>query len=185
MHIFLIAAVSIDGYIAQVTDQVSTAWTSKEDHKFFVQRTKQAGAMVFGSKTFQTFNRLLPGRANIVYTRDPQQFMQSVTLPTVEVTIETSTFEQTDVLYVTKLPPKELVTVLEKVQITELAICGGSSIYSQFMKNGLVQTVYLTVEPVIFGKGVPLFGEPLDAKLVLKKVVNLSDQTLLLEYAAQ
>jgi len=182
MHVFLIAAISVDGQIGQSSEQVSTAWTSKEDHRFFVQRTKQAGAMVFGSTTFKTFNRLLPDRANIVYTRDVEKFRQTTSLPIEEITNETTTVAQPEILYVTKLPPADLIKVLEKSGHEELAICGGSSIYSQFMKSGVVETMYLTLEPMAFGKGVPLFGEPLNTKLTLKKLVNLSEQTLLLEY---
>lgn len=185
MHVFLIAATSIDGQIAQASDQVSTAWTSKEDHKFFVQRTKQAGAMVFGSSTFKTFNRLLPGRANIVYTRDVAKFMAEATLPTQVISAETTDLVNTEVLYVTNMAPAALVKVLEQAGVQELAVCGGSSIYSQFMSAKLVQTIYLTIEPVVFGKGVPLFSEPLNVPLVLKQVTNLSEQTLLLEYGVQ
>lgn len=182
MNVFLIAAISLDGQIAQAPDQVSTAWTSKEDHKFFVQRTKQAGAMVFGSSTFRTFNRLLPGRANIVYTRDVEKFRGTVAFEVVEITNETKSLEKTDVLYATALTPMELVTVLEKSGIAELAVCGGSSVYALFMKAGVVQTLYITLEPVAFGKGVPLFSEGMNVKLELKNLTKLSEQTLLLEY---
>lgn len=182
MHVFVIAAISVDGQIAQSPDQVSTAWTSKEDHKFFVQRTKQAGAMVFGSGTFKTFNRLLPGRANIVYTRDVEQFRATATLPIQEITTETTDVSQTDVLYVTSIAPIELVEVLKNAGIEELAVCGGSTIYSQFMKAELVETLYLTIEPVAFGRGVPLFSEALNVSLNLKSIEKLSEQTILLEY---
>lgn len=183
MHVFLIAAISIDGQIAEATDQVSTAWTSKEDHKFFVQRTKQAGAMVFGSSTFRTFNRILPGRANIVYTRDVEQFRASTPLTVVEVTGDTTELQNTEVLYATSLEPKTLVAVLEKAGVNELAVCGGSSIYAQFVKAGVVQTLYLTLEPIAIGKGVPLFAESVQTRLTLKNVTHLSEQTLLLEYS--
>ncbi|MBW7943937.1 dihydrofolate reductase [Patescibacteria group bacterium] len=183
MHVFLIAAISIDGQIAEATDQVSTAWTSKEDHKFFVQRTKQAGAMVFGSSTFRTFNRILPGRANIVYTRDVEQFRASTPLTVVEVTGDTTELQNTEVLYATSLEPKTLVAVLEKAGVNELAVCGGSSIYAQFVKAGVVQTLYLTLEPIAIGKGVPLFAESVQTRLTLNNVTHLSEQTLLLEYS--
>jgi dihydrofolate reductase len=182
MHVFLIAAISIDGQIGQAKDQVSTAWTSKEDKQFFVQRTKQAGVMVLGSQTFQTFNRLLPGRAMIIYTRNVEKFRQRVSFQVEEITKETKTIENSEVLYATTLSPAELVDLLAKIGKQELAICGGSSIYAQFMQAGLVETLYLTVEPIVFGKGVPLFSEPLQTQLELKEVKNLSSQTLLLEY---
>jgi dihydrofolate reductase len=183
MHIFLIAAISVDGFIGQAKEQVSTAWTSKEDKQFFVQRTKEAGLMVLGSQTFRTFNRLMPGRSMIIYTRDVEQFRQSVEFEVEEVTAATTVLDRADILYATKLEPKELVSVLEKCGKKELAVCGGSSIYWQFVNAGLVETLYLTVEPMLFGKGVPLFSEALQVQLELRKQTSLSPQTLLLEYA--
>lgn len=182
MHVFLIAAISVDGQIGQATDQVSTAWTSKEDKKFFTQRTKEAGLMVLGSQTFRTFNRLLPSRKMIIMTRDVEAFRQSVELEVVEVNSETVSLDREDVLYATSMMPSALVSLLEGVGVKELAVCGGSSIYAQFIAAGLVETLYLTIEPIAFGKGVPLFGAPLRVDLVLKNVEQLSTQTLLCTY---
>jgi len=182
MNVFLIAAISADGFIAQSPDQVSTAWTSKEDHTFFVQRTRQAGAMVFGSSTFRTFKKILAGRANIVYTRDIEKFRESIALEVVEITADTTSVADFTKLYATKLSPSELVTVLEKCGMPELAVCGGASVYAQFMQAGVVKQLFLTIEPIVFGKGVPLFGNETFQQLQLKNVTKLSEQTVLLEY---
>lgn len=182
MHVFLIAAISIDGQIGQAPDQVSTAWTSKEDKKFFTRRTKEAGVMVLGSQTFRTFGRLLPGRKTIVMTRDVEAFRQSVEFEVVEVDEGAGSMDREDVLYATSLSPCDLVTVLERIGTKELAVCGGTSVYSQFMEAGLIETLYLTIEPIAFGKGVTLFGAPLRVDLVLKNVEQLSTQTLLCTY---
>src|SRR5688572_10260329 len=126
MHVFLIAAVSVDGQIGQASDQVSTAWTSKEDKQFFVQRTKQAGVMVLGSQTFRTFNRLLPGRSMIVYTREVEEFRKTVEFEVIEVTSATNDLSRDDVLFATTLKPTELVQLLDRLGKAELAVCGGS-----------------------------------------------------------
>lgn len=186
MHTFLIAALSLDGFIAQNPDQVSTAWTSKEDKQFFSRRTKEAGVMVLGSATFLTFKRMLPGRAMIIYTRDVEKFRQTlkeqeISLDVIELSVETEALRQ-DVLYATSLSPKELVADLEKRGCKELAVCGGSSIYTQFLQAKCLDTLLLTIEPTVFGKGVPLFNDTAFSTLHLTKTENLSDQTLLLEY---
>ena len=51
-----------------------------------------------------------------------------------------------------------------------------------FMEKGLVDTLYLSVEPVIFGKGLTLFNKELDIKLELEKELKLGEKTILLEY---
>ena len=167
MHCFLIAAITIDGFIARETSQISTAWTSAEDKKWFNQRTKEAGVIVMGSSTYDTIGRPLPGRLNIVYSSRADQ-LNAQSLP--------------DNLLYTKLEPAELLQSLEKENYSEVAICGGSSIYTTFMKSGKIDTLYLTLEPAVFGKGVGLFNDQIDAQLTLQNVLNLSEQTKVFEY---
>lgn len=178
MHVFLIAAVSVDGYIDRGSHQSSTEWTSAEDKKFFKDRTKEAGVMVVGRTTFETIGRALPGRKIYVLSSQPkpEQFAE----------IPDSAVEYTS------LSPAELLTQLETTElmaddgttkkITEVAVCGGSSIYTQFMQAGLVNTLYLTMEPVAFGEGIKLFKGTIEPKLILTSVQKLSEQTILLEY---
>jgi dihydrofolate reductase len=169
MTVFLIAALTADGFIAQETSQVSTAWTSKEDKTWFNDRTKQAGAIVMGSKTFDTIGRALPGRLNVVMTRDPDKYRQQYP-------------EAGDNLYFTNQSPSEVLENLKIKNYSEVAICGGSSIYTQFAKAGLLDKIYLTHEPVIFGKGVGLFSEEVTLALKLVKLHTLSEQTVVFEY---
>jgi dihydrofolate reductase len=69
MNVFIIAAISADGLIAKDSDEKSTAWTSKADKKFFSERTKKAGVVVMGRKTFDTIGKPLSERLNIVYSK--------------------------------------------------------------------------------------------------------------------
>lgn len=168
MTCFLLAAMSVDGYIARSPDDRSFDWTSLEDKQFYVESIKRARAVIMGAKTFQTFTRYPKGLRYIIYTSRPEEFVN----PKPEVIQATAT----------KDDPASVLKALEQEGYSEVAICGGSTIYSMFMKAGLVDTLYLTVEPVIFGQGVGLFTEDIGAKLQLKQVTNLSAQTLLLTY---
>lgn len=69
MDVILLMATTLDGMIARDSSQL-VDWTGKADKKYFVQVTKAAGAMIMGSKTYDTIKRPLPGRLNIVMTRD-------------------------------------------------------------------------------------------------------------------
>ena len=83
---------------------------------------------------------------------------------------------------ITQKSPQELVQDLEKRGHQEVAICGGSTIYTMFMEAGLIDTLYLTIEPVVFGSGMTLFNKPLEKHLQLESVKKLGDHTVLLEY---
>jgi len=137
----LIAAQTTDGFIAREKGETSISWTSREDKKRFVSLTKQAKVMVMGRTTWETIGKALPERLTIVYShKAPSEPMPGV--------------EWTDI------PPKNLLRRLEERGFTEVAICGGGEIYDLFLREGLVDRIYLTIEPVDFGRGICLFKDP-------------------------
>jgi dihydrofolate reductase len=163
IKVFLIAAVSADGFIARAHNELAD-WTSKEDKKVFVELTKRAGVIVMGSTTFRTIGRALPGRRNIVYTRG------TIDVEGIETTQET---------------PQELIKRLESEGHTEVAVCGGSAIYDMFLQAGVVDELYLTVEPFLFGEGITLARSSLRAPLKLVERKPLSDDVTLVHYEVQ
>ncbi len=165
MKVFIIAAITADGFIGRDSGH-SADWTGKADKKVFVRLTKEAGVMVMGSKTFATIGRALPGRRTIVYTSRPEKLK----VEGVEATNE---------------PPKVLLARLEKEGAQAVAICGGATIYDLFMREGLVDELYLTVVPIVFGSGVTLFASEQTVNLELLNLTALEDGAILLHYAAK
>jgi dihydrofolate reductase len=161
MKVFLIAAITADGFIGKNSNHLAD-WTSKEDKQFFQERTKQAGTVIMGFNTYKTIGRPLPGRENIIYAP------QGIDIEGVEIT-------QKD--------PKELIKNLQDRGVAEIAICGGATIYTMFMEADAVDTLYLTVEPILFGSGIKLFNKELDTNLELQTTRNLNEQSVLLEYS--
>jgi len=161
MNTFIIAALSADGFIAKNVDQSSISWRSKFDRDFFIAKTREAGVVVMGYNTVKTMRRPMPDRLNIVYSRSDKGL---------------EGFE------VTQKPPQELLKDLEARGFSNVAICGGGQIYTMFMKAGVVDKIYLTIEPVLFGSGIRLFADDLDIKLDLISVEKLGESTISLEY---
>src|SRR5436305_814051 len=116
MKVFIIAALSADGFISQHTEQLAD-WTSKDDKKLFIELTKRAGVIVMGNTTYKTIGRPLSGRKTIVYSRS------SMLGHDIEVTQE---------------EPMILLRRLEEAGYNEVAICGGKSIYDLFLAAGVV-----------------------------------------------
>lgn len=161
IKVFIIAAMSADGFIAKDSQHSPMYWSSKADKKRFVELTKRAGVVVMGSSTYKTIGQPLKERVNIVYSKN-QNF---------------------EGVQMTQDNPIDLIRKLEEQGHKEVAICGGTHIYTMFMKSGLVDTLYLTIEPIFFGKGMNLFNE--DLHYSLKLVSSKSSEatgTLLLEY---
>lgn len=168
MHVYLLAAVTADGFIGRNATDRSFDWTSPEDKQFYVEMIKKADVIVMGSQTFHTFTRYPKGSRWVLYSRTPEKFIN----PKPEVITAEATSEE----------PTALLGRLRNEGVKSVAICGGASIYTMFMQAGLVDTLYLSVEPVVFGEGVKLFSGELNAQLELLAVKKLSEATILLEY---
>lgn len=162
MKVIIIAAITADGFIAKDSHHPAD-WTSSADKKIFVKLTKELGIMVMGSNTFRTIGRALPGRRTIVYTNDTALTARE----DIETTVEA---------------PATLINRLRDSGAVGVAICGGASIYTQFMEAGVVDELYLTVEPVLFGDGLPLFSKTINRQLSLYQVNHLSDDVVQLHY---
>ena len=183
MNTFLIVAVSLDGFIGKDQADLSTRWTSKEDFVWFSRRTKQARFCVMGRKTYETFNRPLPDRITIIQTRSPLAWQRKQVGLGVQVRLVD---KQTDIahlknqgttqVWVTSLEISELYQLLVDANTSELAVCGGSSIYTQWFLSGFVNELYLTVEPVIFGAGVKLFNQLVNVGLEIIEEKKLNNK---------
>lgn len=165
MHVFILASITADGFIGRDDQHTSLDWTSPEDKRHFVATTKAAGVMVMGSKTFATIGRGLPGRKTYVYTSQPDKLHGMEGVEPVSI------------------PPAELLQKLQTEGYEQVAVCGGASIYSLFLEAGVVDELVLTVEPLVFGKGLSLLAQRTDVRLRLTASQPLNDNTLLLRYA--
>ena len=177
--VFIIVATTLDGFIAQATDQLSTDWTSKGEIQNFTKLSKQAGVVVMGETSFATIKpkyRPLKDRLNIVYSHQTKEELIDQWQLDPKKTGD-------DSFRVTSLPPAELVAQLQAEGHQQIAISGGRSIYTQFMKSGVVDKLFLTVEPIIFGDGLKFLGEPIMQRLQLVDVERLNEEgSLVLEY---
>ena len=182
MKVFIIAALTTDGFIAK-DENHSAFWTSKDDKKRFVELTKRAGVVVMGSRTFSTLPRPLKERLNIVYSRTKTAQSFSSTSSTSKTDMATTPVDESHgTVEITQAEPRELIQSLEARGFKEVAICGGSQIYNSFIKAGVVDYLYLTVEPLLFGAGIKLFTEPMNVHLHLEKAKATPGGTVLLDY---
>ncbi|MCA9370079.1 MAG: dihydrofolate reductase [Pseudomonadales bacterium] len=172
MHVTLIVATSADGFIARKTEESSFDWTSPEDKQFYIQTIKEYKTVVMGSRSFQTFTRYPKGLRFIIYSRSPENFSN----PKPHVITADAT----------RVSPAELVETLRSEGVEKVLIAGGSSIYTQFFAAGVVDTLYITQEPVFFGQGVPLFTKSIEERVQLLSSRKLNDRgTLLLQYQVE
>lgn len=160
MKTFLIAALTADGFIAKDSSHLAD-WTSKEDKEFFTKLTKKAGVVIMGLNTYRTIGKPLPGRLNVVYA---------------------PLTERITGVQITQKEPAALLKRFESHGQKEVAIIGGASIYTQFLQAGLIDELYLTIEPLLFGQGMNLLAQSLDVSLELNSVKKINKNTVILKY---
>ena len=112
MEIVLIAAVADNGVIGSAG---AIPWRQKTDQQRLKAMTMNR-PVVMGRKTFLSLRRPLPGRTNIVVTRDPN-------------------FRGPGAVVTTSLSDARAVATGDALRrsVTEIAVIGGAEIYAQWM----------------------------------------------------
>lgn len=189
MQVILLAAISVDGKIAERTDQTSLDWTSKEDTKFFVEKTKEVGVVIMGRKTFETIGKPLKGRRVIVLSREVNGMTpasgpadSSRLFPSAGDHAVFSVIPPEGIVEYVNLSPHHLLKRLENEGHDAVVVAGGSSVYSQFLRDGLVTDLYLTVEPVLFGTGISFSSDVDRINMQFVEMRMLGSQSILLHY---
>jgi dihydrofolate reductase len=141
MKIIMVAATSLDGFIADDQSNV-TSWTSDADKKFFNDIKSKHDLYVMGSKTYSASPKKLdPAVLRVVLTRSPDTYA-SASVP--------------GQLEFHNLSPSEFVKKYR--QHEACLLLGGGHIYEAFLEANLVDEIYLTVEPLWHEKGTSLLA---------------------------
>ncbi|MBI3952822.1 MAG: dihydrofolate reductase family protein [Candidatus Doudnabacteria bacterium] len=134
-----VAAVTLDGRIAAHPGQ-NTTWTSLEDKKFLHRFLDQSDVILVGHATYQIAKSSLLKRNCIVLTSKARR--------TNRKTLKT--------LFVNPKSVK-LIDLIKQLGYKKIAVLGGQKIYSFCLQRGLLDELYLTIEPIVFGQGLGLF----------------------------
>jgi dihydrofolate reductase len=167
VRVLLLAALTVDGKIAR-TDHELSDWSSREDKQLFVRTSKEAGVLVMGRATYDTLPAPLPGRLHVVLTRQAEGRAAPVG---VEFTSE---------------PPAHVLERLAARGYSTVVVSGGAQVYRAFLDAGLADELWLTIEPLAFGRGIALFGdEPLDLRLDLLECRQLGEHAVHVRYGVR
>jgi len=167
----LIAVVSADGFIARRPDENPAAWTSPEEQAAFRRSMTRIDWSFLGRTTHEIAPN--PERRRVVFTRRVRGVAR-VLPKLIDFNPEAALLDD----------------VLELARPTGLCgILGGTGVYDYFLRLGRVDEAEISIEPLRFGSGLPLFSggdwQAALAKLglILEAVERLNAQgTLLRRY---
>jgi dihydrofolate reductase len=171
MRVTLIAVQSLDGFITKHATPGS-AFASAADQNHLRKTLVDFDCSVMGAETYRTTRdwireRMRAPRMRIVLTRTPQNFAPDA---------------RSGVLEFSAASPIDLLKELSARGHQRCALLGGAQIYSLFLKAALVDELWLTIEPCLFGAGTPLVSEALDIRLRHLSTENLTADTALSKY---
>jgi len=163
MKVILLMAMTADGKIAKHADHFPD-WTGTVDKQLFARLSREAGVVIMGSRTYDTIGTPLPGRLNVVMTRDPGRVSQR------------------EDLWYTGLSPDRVVAELADRGYEKAILAGGATVNTLFARSGCIQEAVITVSPRFFGDGMSLFSGAVDLSLELRESTRIDAQLVMLTY---
>lgn len=167
MKVILYMAVTVNGLIAKEDD--SADFLTATESSSYVSTVQSAGALVIGRRTYE------------VLSEQPefQEFVKSGVK--IMALSHNDSLELKDPSHRIAHSPKEALDLLKDQ--TEVIVAGGAKLNASFMKENLIDEIYLDIEPAIIGKGIPLFvGENFNVELKFLGQEMLSKNEIQLHY---
>ncbi|MBO4547391.1 MAG: dihydrofolate reductase family protein [Treponema sp.] len=189
MKMILYMAVSIDGIAALDDEHGIEEYGSPEDRDFFLGRAKKCGAVVMGRKTAR---HKVGGVPNIVLTHSakdcrvkPDNDTGAPDNDTVSCSRLTRASFGDGRVYMSG-SAQQVYDKIAAMGFKKVALLGGPATNEQFLRAGLVDEIFLTVEPVTIGRGIHFANQPLETRWTLAGVKKLNKRgTLVLHYKAR
>ena len=157
--------VTVNGMIARVDNSDFSSELARSD---FLKTIKKYRVNVIGRNTFNVASKsdYFPvGDLNIIVTKHKIKLQK--------------TWEN---VIVTNKNPKDIIKIIESKGYGKAMVAGGK-LATSFLKEGFVNELYLNVEPIVFGGGIPIFAdENFEKKLELLKVKRFSKDEIRLHY---
>lgn len=154
MKLILYMATSINGKIT--VGQDDSDWVSETDWNEFDSLMKDCGVMIMGRRTYEIFGEDFPceGALNIVMTNDKKLLKNDK--------YENALF--------TDLGPKEVLQMIKEKGYKKAMLIGGMNLNTSFIRENLVDEIWLSVHPFLIGTGLGLIDK-LDIFLKLKRIL--------------
>lgn len=139
----LLVVASADGFIARAPGHTPQDWASAEEQALFFQRVSGADWSVMGRRTHEAAPR--PDRRRIVFsTGAPEPDWRAAR----HLWLDPA-----------RLAPADLPGLVEaRHRLGEAVVLGGTAVHDWFHAHGRLDRVWLTIEPMTFGSGLPVFS---------------------------
>jgi dihydrofolate reductase len=170
MKTILIFVSTLDGKITKWGEPLVKLWSSHQDQDYYKKIWNESQLIVMGSNTFNAGSFPSSKPQLIIMTRNPEKY-ESLKIPgQIEFTNES---------------PVELSDRFKSEGHEQMLVVGGPHVATSFLKDQLIDELWLTFEPKIFGIGGNFATDvKLDINLRLIHCEKVNEQgTLITKYA--
>ncbi len=149
-----------------------TGFVSETEWSSFRSKIQEIGNLVVGRRTYE-----------IMHRNGDLKNLENIK---VAVVTKNSSTQLEGTSHFVAQSPKSAIALLTERGFEKILIGGGGMLNGSFMSEGLIDEIFIDIEPVAFGKGIKLFGESdFGAKLRLVDTKQLSPNEIQLHYEIQ
>ena len=165
---------SLDGFVAGLNGEMNWIKVDEEIFDFVATMTTQADTALYGRVTFEMMQGYWP-RAGELPNASKHDIEHSEWYNRVAKVVLSKTIDETG-LQNTKVISDQLTDNINKLKQQEgknILIFGSPGASQSLLKKGLIDEFWLFVNPILLGKGKPLFKEqlqPTPLKLIESKI---------------
>ncbi len=171
MKTIVIFVTTLDGKITKWGDPHVFRWSSAEDQKYFKKMWAESRLTIMGSATFD-FDPVnpAPNTLLVILTKNLAKYADKVIPGQIEFSDET---------------PAQIHDRFHSAGYEQMLVVGGPHVATSFFAANLVDELWLTLEPKIFGTGGNFATEMnLDVNLQLMSVEKVNERgTLITKYS--
>lgn len=175
--------VTVDGFFAGEDGNIDWHMVDDEFNAFAIEQTSEFGGIIFGRTTYELFESFWPQALKDPQTSDDDrkvaQIIDDVWKLVFSKTLQEVTWKNTQLYH--EIDPEEIKR-WKQYDGKDLAIFGSGTIVQQLANMDLIDEYRLLVNPIILGKGKPMFAGVKEQHLQLISTREFRNGNVLMTY---
>ena len=169
MKVTLLMAISLNGIIARENNEED--FLSHTNWLTFVKLASEIGCMIWGRRTHE-----------VVRTWEKEYWDEIKNVKKIIISSDKNLYLEETCVQASS--PKDALKKLSDDRFESVILSGGSTLNNSFLKEDLINEIILNIEPVVIGKGIPVFKLDgfKDAKLEFLEMQKLEEGIVQLKY---
>lgn len=169
MKVTLFMAISLNGVIARENNEED--FLSHANWITFVELVNKTGCMIWGRRTHE-----------VVRTWEKEYWDEIKNVKKIIISSDKNLYLEETCVQASS--PKDALKKLSDDRFESVILSGGSTLNNSFLKEDLINEIILNIEPVVIGKGIPVFKLDgfKDAKLEFLEMQKLEEGIVQLKY---